>query len=326
MAKNILIDFDEQTHSYAVNGELASISVTGLLTKHGLAPDYSGANKALLQAKAEQGRAVHADLENVLRVGQINDYEPTTPQGKQFAAWAKENLRVGNPEQKLAIEYKGLVISGMADVMGVLKSGDLFVGDHKNTAQFHNDYVSWQVSIYDYFARKMSGVKVNGIDFHWDGAKQFKCFHYDPKSGNMTVHELEKVPDAEIERLLDCEVAGVIYKKPELAISSEFEAKIIRAELNLAWFKQYCSQLEEAASEYREELCRMFELQFGKNWRGSWESACETVKVTHFPAQEQVRIDTEKLKAKYPKIFDECKKFVKTKSFVKVTVRNDGNE
>lgn len=323
MAKNILIDFDEQTHSYAVNGELASISVTGLLTKHGIAPDYSGVNKAFLESKAEQGRLVHADLENVLKYGQIDEYEPTTPQGKEFNAWVKENLQIGNPECKLAIEYKGLVISGMADVMGVLQNGDILVGDHKNTSKFHREHVSWQVSLYDYFARQMNGAKVNGVDFYWEPATQFKCFHYDPKTGNMTVHDLEKVPDAEIERLLDCEVAGVIYKKPDLVVSPEFEARLVKAERDLVKFELERQKRENIAKEYREELCRMFEEQFGENWQGGWSNKDGTIKFAHVPAREQTRIDAEKLKALYPEVFVDCKKTTKVKSFVRVTVSDE---
>lgn len=323
MAKNILIDFDEQTHSYAVNGELASISVTGLLTKHGVAPDYIGVNKAFLEVKAEQGRVVHADLENVLKFGQLDEYQPATPQGKEFYIWAKENIKVGNPEIKLAIEYKGITIAGTADVIGVLNNGDIFVGDHKNTSKFHRDYVSWQVSLYDYFARKMNGAKVNGVDFYWEQAKQFKCFHYNPNTGNMDVHDLEKIPDAEIERLLDCEVAGVIYKKPELVIAPEFEAKIVSVEHKIAEFERERERFEKVAKEYREELCRMFEQQFGENWHGSWTSKDGTVKIAHVPTREQQRIDSEKLKALYPEVFVECKKTTKVKSFVRVTVSDE---
>ena len=41
------IDFDEKNHIYRVDGDIASISVTELLHKHGLAPDYSGVSKTV---------------------------------------------------------------------------------------------------------------------------------------------------------------------------------------------------------------------------------------------------------------------------------------
>ena len=60
------IGFEEKGHIYSINGEIASISVTELLTKHGLAPNYNGTSRAKLKESAEIGKAVHKDLENIL--------------------------------------------------------------------------------------------------------------------------------------------------------------------------------------------------------------------------------------------------------------------
>ena len=46
---DMVIDFDEANHVYAVNGNIADISVTALLRKHGLAPNYSSAQDKILQ-------------------------------------------------------------------------------------------------------------------------------------------------------------------------------------------------------------------------------------------------------------------------------------
>ena len=76
------ITFEEQGHVYTVNGDIATISVTELLGKHGLAPDYSGVDKAKLRDAASKGKAVHKDLENIFNE---KDYTPVTEQGRQFA-------------------------------------------------------------------------------------------------------------------------------------------------------------------------------------------------------------------------------------------------
>ena len=195
----MIVDFEEKGHIYSVNGEIASISVTELLTKHGLSP-YSGVNKAKMKESADVGKEIHKDLEDILNVA---GYEPKTEQGKQFAEWVKENLDCGVGEQMLGFESNGLVIAGTADVMAIAKDKTLIIADHKNTSQFHREYVSWQVSILDYFARKLGKEKINGKLLNWKGAKRFICFHYDPKTGKMTAHELNKVADEEIERLIE---------------------------------------------------------------------------------------------------------------------------
>ena len=241
----MIVNFEEKGHIYSVNGEIASISVTELLTKHGLSP-YSGANKAKMKESADVGKAIHKDLEDILNVA---SYEPKTEQGKQFAEWVKENLDCGVGEQMLGFESNGLVIAGTADVMAIAKDKTLSIADHKNTSHFHREYVSWQVSILDYFARKLGKEKINGKLLNWKGAKRFICFHYDPKTGKMTAHELNKVADEEIERLLDCELRDEIYQRPTLVIDPELQQKYLQAEENFIAFEKQIKAVQKVRDD-----------------------------------------------------------------------------
>ena len=90
------ITFTEKGHVYSVNGEIASISVTELLARHKLSPDYAGVSKKVLSQKAEQGTKIHKDLESVLNVV---GYVPTTEQGKRFIEWVSNNIDCGVGEQ-----------------------------------------------------------------------------------------------------------------------------------------------------------------------------------------------------------------------------------
>ena len=311
----MIVDFEEKGHIYSVNGEIASISVTELLTKHGLSP-YSGANKAKMKESADVGKAIHKDLEDILNVA---SYEPKTEQGKQFAEWVKENLDCGVGEQMLGFESNGLVIAGTADVMAIAKDKTLIIADHKNTSQFHREYVSWQVSILDYFARKLGKEKINGKLLNWKGAKRFICFHYDPKTGEMKVYELNKVADEEIERLLDCELHDEIYQRPMLVIDPELQQKYLQAEENFIAFEKQIKAVQKVRDDLRAEMLRLFEEQGIK----SWESPDGKLLVTYIPQTEQVRVDSTKLKTKFPQVFTECQKLSKVKSQIRVTVRGE---
>lgn len=312
----MIIEFEEKDHIYSVNGEIAGISVTELLAKHGLAPDYSGINKQKLRESAEKGKDVHKDLENVLNVA---GYEPKTEQGKQFAEWVKEHLDCGVGEQMLAYEYKGLIIAGTADVMAIGKDRTLIVADHKNTAKFHREYVSWQVSILDYFARKLGREKVNGKILGWKGAKEFYCFHYDPKTGEMKVYELEKIADEEIERLIECEYNNEIYQRAVLVIDPELEQKYLLAEEQFMAIEKQAKELQKTRDELRAELLNLFEQQGIK----SWESRDGKLLVTYVAPTEQLRVDSTKLKTKYPQVFTECQKLSKVKAQIRVKVRGE---
>lgn len=315
----MIIEFEEKDHVYTVNGDIAGISVTELLAKHGLAPDYSGINKKKLRKSADKGKEVHKDLENILNT---YGYEPTTEQGKHFAEWVKENLDCGVGEQMLAYEYKGLIIAGTADVMAIGKDRTLIVADHKNTAKFHREYVSWQVSILDYFARKIGREKVNGKILGWKGAKEFYCFHYNPKTGEMKVHELEKIADEEIERLIECEYKNEIYKRATLVIDPELEQKYLLAEEQFMAIEKQTKELQKARDDLRTELLKLFEEQGIK----SWESKDGKLLVTYVAPSEQLRVDSTKLKTKYPQVFTECQKLSKVKAQIRVKVRGEDDE
>jgi hypothetical protein len=311
----MIVTFEEKGHIYSVNGEIASISVTELLTKHGLSP-YGGVKKAKMKESADVGKSIHKDLEDILNVA---GYEPKTEQGKQFAEWVKENLDCGVGEQMLGFDSNGLVIAGTADVMAIAKDKTLIVADHKNTSQFHREYVSWQVSILDYFARKLGKEKINGKLLNWKGAKRFICFHYDPKTGKMTAHELNKVADEEIERLLDCELHDEIYQRPMLVIDPELQQKYLQAEENFIAFEKQVKAVQKVRDDLRAEMLRLFEEQGIK----SWESPDGKLLVTYVAPQEQIRVDSTKLKDKFPQVFTECQKLSKVKSQIRVTVRGE---
>lgn len=313
------IEFEEKNHVYTVNGEIASISVTELLAKHGLAPDYSGMNKTKLRESAEKGKEVHKDLENILNVAK---HKPTTEQGKQFAKWVKTHLDCGVGEQKLAYEKDGMIIAGTADVMGISKDKFFIIGDHKNTSKFHSEYVTWQVSLLDYFARKLDKEKINGNMLDWEGAEKFYCFHYDPSTCKMTVHELTKIDDSEIEKLLECEYKGEIYQRPQLVIDPELQNRYLQAEEQFLDIETKAKQLQATRDELRAEMVKLFEQQGIK----SWESPNGKFLVTYVVPQEQVRVDSKKLKEEYPEVFIDCQKLVKVKSQVRVTLRGEDDE
>lgn len=313
----MIVEFEEKGHIYSVNGDIASISVTELLKKHGLSPNYDGVNKKALRESSEKGKKVHKDLENILNVV---DYKPTTPQGEQFAEWVKNNFDCGVGEQMLGYEKDGMIIAGTADVMGISKNGKyLIIGDHKNTSVFHREYVTWQVSILDYFARKLGDEKINGKLLNWKGAKEFYCFHYDPKSGKMTVYKLDKIDDNEIEKLLDCEFKGEIYQRPILVIDPEFEKKYLEVEKEFMAIETTAKELQLKRDELRSELVKLFEKQGIK----SWESKNGKLLVTYIAPQEQIRVDSKKLKEKFPQAYTDCQKLVKVKSSVRVTIRGE---
>lgn len=305
------IRLDEKTHTYFVDGDIASISVTELLHKHGLAPDYSGVSKKVLREKAKEGKRVHKDLELILNQ---RGYQPTTPQGEQFQAWVRENIDCAVGEQMLAYEYNGMTICGTADVMGLRKDGIWFIADHKNMSKIDKEYVSWQVSLLDYFARKLKGRTINGMPFMWHGAIKFYCFQYAPE---FEIVELEKVDDCEIERLIEAEYNHEIYKRPTLVVDDELAVKFKEAEQTLIRIQEEAEVAKQRAEELRELILGEMERQNIKSWK------TDDITVTYVAPQERISTDSAELKKHYPQIFARRQKISKVKAHLRITRKKD---
>lgn len=314
----MIIELEEKTHCYSVNGDIASISLTELLSKHGLSPSYNGVSKGKLRESAMVGKSVHKDLEGIFNfVG----YKPKTLQGKNFLKYVKENIDCGIAEQKLAIEYKGLIIAGTADLLAILKDGTKAVADHKTTSKVYKEAVSWQTSILDYMARKIGLENVNGKPLNWKGADKFLCYHYEKDTGEINIIELDKVDDEEIERLFECELNGEIYQRPNLIVDADLQERVEKAEQYLVEVEQSAEQAKEKAKALREQLQTLMEQQKIK----SWESPSGLVKVTYIDKFEKMNIDSAKLKKDFPEVYSKCQKIVTSNATVRVTIRKGEN-
>ena len=317
----MIVELKEDTHTYIVDGDIASISVTELLHKHGLAPSYKGMSKSELEKYAERGREVHKDIENAVKIA---GYKPTTKQGEQFIEWARENVETAEAEFKLAYNYNGMVLAGTADLIGFLKDGKPFVSDNKYTSTFQREYVSWQVSVLDYMARHISGT-LNGQVFKWAGAEKFFCLHFDTsKEGDLDCKELQKIPDEEIERLFQCEYEGKIYTKAMLVINNgELQQQWCDLEKVFAEKEREYKALKKQRDDFREKLCKLFEEQGVYNW----ESPNGTIKATYVLPYGTMKLDEKLVKEKYPNVYAECVKLSRSKGYIKVTTkREDENE
>ena len=311
------IDFEERNHVYAINGEIATTSVTELLAKHGIAPSYNGVSKSTLEASASVGKEVHKDLEQI-----INDlnHVPVTKQGEQFREWAKMNLQNGIAEQVVGFERDGFSIAGTVDLLGTDLDGNWIIGDHKNTSKFHREYVSWQVSIYDYFLRRLRNENINGKSFRgWTGAKRFYCFHYNPKTTKMTIYELEKIADEEIEKLIECERNGEKYQRPQLYLDKEISEKFLLAERLLVQKETEYKQAEANAKQIRDEILQAFEKQHVQ----SWESPNKTVKVTYVSKREGFMVDQTKLRREYPLVYEKVVKPTSRKAYIQIKLKGE---
>ena len=317
----MVITFEPKEHVYSVNGNIANISVTELLKKHGLSTDYSKVNKTKLAAEADIGKAIHKDCELIVNSA---NYTPTTPEGEAFAAWAKDNLDCGVAEMLLGYAYhEDLIIAGTCDLIGFMRDGTPVIGDHKTTSPLDKESVSWQVSLLDYMTRKLGDEPINGKSIkNWRGAVKFLCWLYDKKEHTMTLHELERISDEQIEKLLDAEFKGEIYQRPLLVIDAELALQGEKAEARLLAITQEHERVKAETEAFRAKILTAFEEQKIK----SWVSPNSLIQITYVPATTALQVDSKRLRKEQPLVYDKYTMPVQKKAYIRVYDKTKGDE
>ena len=140
---NDVLEFDEETHTYWVNGEKCP-SVTQIL-KFKFPRKYEGIDEAVLKQAAERGTYVHECIEMYEQYG-IDSSEVQEFRDYLFLK-DKFKFEVLGNELPIIIRYKNLTICGRMDL--TLKEGEQQgLGDIKSTATFDKEYLAYQLNLY----------------------------------------------------------------------------------------------------------------------------------------------------------------------------------
>lgn len=300
-----IVDFDENTHSYSVNGDIAKLSVTELLAKHKLSPDYSVVDREILEKSAMRGRIIHKDLENVAKNG---TYKAETPEGDKLYEYLSNYRSMAQliAEKPMGMIWNDkLIIGGTPDLIILMQNSSIII-DHKTTSVIHKKAVAWQLSILDYMAQFNIPNYVR--------ANKFYCFF----KGEMV--EIEKIPDTQIEMLLDCEMNDELYTEPSLVVSdTQFAMQYEQAEQIFMQKKKELDELEKNIKEFRAKLQTLFEEQGIQ----SWISPSGSIQISYVSGTTTDKVDDEKLKTLYPEIYKECTKKSTRKPYLKISMKKE---
>jgi CRISPR/Cas system-associated exonuclease Cas4 (RecB family) len=221
--------FDEELHSYSLDGKQL-ISVTQLLEKQKISPEYKFVNREVLQKSAEKGTFVHKEIEVYNKTGEVGFSQEL----QDYISYVEENeLTCVASECKVYTDY----FAGTFDQLLSTKDGELIITDNKTTSTLHKSAVSWQLSLYAYAYWVMTGVEV----------KRGQAFWFN-KEGKLTVVEIPLKSREEVEALIAADKRGEIYKQPypvEISKITELEGiKARQAELE-AEIKELKEQAED---------------------------------------------------------------------------------
>lgn len=136
-----MIEFDEETHTYLVDGIIVP-SVTQIL-KVRFGGKYDWVNHKTLQAAAERGTRIHKAIEDHCLCG----YDDGSQEIRNFDFLLKiHKLKVVENEVPVVITKEGFTCAGRLDL--ILEKDGLCVADIKTTSNIDKEYLAAQLNLY----------------------------------------------------------------------------------------------------------------------------------------------------------------------------------
>ena len=284
-----MINFNEEKHEYTLDGKVL-ISVTQLMKKHGLSPNYGDVPAAVLRAKAERGTLIHKEIENFIKTGEIG----FTTEMLNFRKYVDAN-KISILASEI-IAYND-VAAGTVDLL----LGDGVIADIKTTASLHKDAISWQLSIYNFL---LNNEFTKGQVYHFD------------KDGNLNVVDIPLKPIEEVEILIECEKNGEIYQQPAIATDSQL-MQIVELETLIKHYDEQKKQAEKQAQELRDALLVAMEQNGVKTMEN------ERIRITYTAPTTRQSIDSTRLKKEQPSVYEEYLKTSDVKAKLTITLKEE---
>ena len=291
LQENKKVFFDPVSHTYLM-GDKVLIGVTSLMAKHGLNPDYSGIPKAVLHKAAEEGTAIHREIQDydnglsVLRTPLIEEYIKLCQEsGLNFV------------HSEYLISDNDLVASSI-DCIYEGGNGVVLV-DIKTTTKPHIRPLQFQLGIYKVLFERQTGIKV----------AECYCLHIDRKERTIKgLVPIEPVSEAEVDALLQAEREGRIYidlhEEPsaELVLTDEELTAYVTQASEVVKLKEQIKKIEESLKGLDK---RVLDYMLENNLE-TLEGGGGVFKVKK--AYERAAVDVERLKKMQPGIYEQYKK------------------
>lgn len=229
------IEFDDLMHTYWYDGKNVG-SVTQLLQKHKLAPIYENVDTKTLKRACERGNKIHKDIE--LYVNKEN--APKTAETKKYIQMLSDK---GIVPIKAEFKVGNEIVCGTCDTL-LSGNGKFYIDDHKTGTTVHTDAVRWQGSLYAYLL---------GI---YDKIDKIVLSHLPKDIEKSKLLFLDKIPLDEIERLLECERNGYIYKEEPKELCIKELAEVEKIQNEIIAYDKIKKGLQEREKQLRETILK----------------------------------------------------------------------
>ena len=299
LQNNTRVYFEPLSHTYLLDGGKQLIGVTELMKKHGLGADYSGIPEKVLNKAAEEGTALHKEIEDydnglsVLRTPLIEEYAKLCAQtGLIFAA------------SEYLVSDNEIVASSIDGVYGLKNrnrnNNEVVLIDYKSTQKVHTRPLQFQLGIYKVLFERQNPDLIVTATY---------CLHIDKKLRTIKgLVPIEPVSEAEVDALLQAEREGRIYvdlhEEPsaELVLTDAELTAYVTQQNEIARLKEQIKAIEETIKGLDARvLAYMLE-----NNLEQMEGGGGVFKVKK--AYERATVDVPRLKKCQPGLYEQYKK------------------
>ena len=285
--------FDEAEHTYHLNGKQLK-GITGTLIPHAIGQKYADVPEHILAEKAKYGKLVHSEIEMYL-----NGFEPSEPTD-EFLAFKKWQLLL----TKIEFVQTEFIVSDNENfatpIDGIDINGNIY--DWKTTYVLDKESISWQLSICAYF-NELQGNKVN------------KLYAVHLRGGECTLHEIERKPNEEVQRLIKCYLNNEPYVSTLVLTNDEALQTIYDAEIMLIQLENEVKKYKE----YKEKALSLLEKQMKDAGVKTFET--ERLKATRVLPSETTTFDAKALLADMPELAEKYNKTSVRKGYLKLTIK-----
>lgn len=283
--------FDERRHLYSLNGKPLK-GITGMIGRQLFPDKYDGIPQSVLDKAAEYGTAVHSTIELCDSLGDHDNPDPIYQ--------AYRSLLFDEGLTPIANEYIVTDFEHFAtpiDVLALDKDGYIAIIDIKTTSKHDGEYVSWQGSVAAHLFKLTNphlADKVRSVYTVWL-----------PKSmyGKPSLFKEWLRDENDVNELLKAEVE---HRQVQLAVKEANNALSLTDDA-IAEFANIEKQLEEMKNRSK-ELRDGLLLAMKENGVKSFK--CDRFMLTRVvpSGAPSYTLDTDRLKAEHPEIWEEYKK------------------
>lgn len=282
--KKSRVVFNEDAHSYTLNGELLPIQgITRMIDRQIFGGKMQNVPESVLKKYSEFGSLVHKEIQEYYENGDF----PTTDEAVAFVLFGIQcracEYIVGDERVATAIDFVG---------------EDLFLYDFKTSTSLDKERLSWQLSICAYLFEKQTGLKVKGLmGVHLRGKE---C----------TFVGIERKSNDQVEALIQAELLGESYLSEERSMQ-----RLIDLEKTIIQIKQEAEMYEERKkvllTGLGEKMAQM----------GLKTLKTDNLTLTLVPETTTTTLDAKKLKEEMPEIYKQFERSGTRKGYLKMTVK-----